>query len=195
MSSCNNHPTNFDRPYLLPVSARHPNALTALARSYAELLSSAHRPALPDVCYSASTSRAHHNHRLALVANTSEAMADALIRFVEQGRTDCGSSGKLPAQAAHGPVFVFTGMGPQWWGMGTELLATEPAFRQAALAVDEAFQSLSGWSLLWEMQLDKASSRMNQTQLAQPPCAPALSHIPHPFRRCRHGCPFHVRNA
>ena len=168
MSSCNNHPANVDRPYILPVSARHPNALTALARSYAELLSSAHGPALPDVCFSASISRAHHNHRLALVANTSEAMADALIRFVEQGRTDCGSSGKLPAQPARGPVFVFTGMGPQWWGMGTELLATEPAFRQAALAVDEAFQSLSGWSLLWEMQLDKASSRMNQTQVAQP---------------------------
>src|SRR5207237_5575907 len=149
-------------------SARHPNALTALARSYAELLSSVHGPALPDVCYSASIGRAHHNHRLALVANTSAAMADALIRFVEQGRTDCGSSGKLPAQPACGPVFVFTGMGPQWWGMGTELFATESVFRQAALAVDDAFQSLSGWSLLSEMQLDKASSRMNQTQIAQP---------------------------
>src|SRR5215471_21031807 len=96
MSSCNNHPANFDRPYLLPVSARHPNALTALARSYAELLSRECGPALADVCYSASISRAHHNHRLALVAGTSEAMADALIRFVEEEGTDCGSSGKLP---------------------------------------------------------------------------------------------------
>ncbi len=168
MSSCTNNPADFDRPHVLPVPARHPNALTALARSYTELLSSANGPALTDVCYSASISRAHHNHRLALVANTSEAMADALIRFVESGRTDCGSSGKLPAQPACGPVFVFTGMGPQWWGMGTELLATEPVFREAAVAVNEAFHSLSGWSLLSEMQLDKASSRMNQTEMAQP---------------------------
>jgi len=169
MSSCKNHPaSNFDRPCLLPLSARHPNALTALARSYAELLSSPDGPALPDVCYSASIGRAHHNHRLALVANTSEAMAGALIQFVEQGQTDCGSSGRLSVEPARGPVFVFTGMGPQWWGMGTELLATEPVFRRAALSVDEAFQSLSGWSLLREMQLDKGSSRMNETQVAQP---------------------------
>src|SRR5580698_4654937 len=97
MSSCNNHPAESDRPYLLPISARHPNALTALARSYADLLSSAPRPALPDICYSAAITRAHNNHRLALVANTSDAMADALIRFAEQGRTDCGACGKLSA--------------------------------------------------------------------------------------------------
>ena len=42
------------------------------------------------------------------------------------------------------------------------MLATEPAFRQAALAVDEAFQSLSGWSLLWEMQQEVIEPRRNR---------------------------------
>ena len=32
------------------------------------------------------------------------------------------------------PVFVFTGMGPQWWAMGRELMASEPVFREAAQA-------------------------------------------------------------
>ncbi|MFZ1084724.1 MAG: SDR family NAD(P)-dependent oxidoreductase [Terracidiphilus sp.] len=120
------------------------------------------------MCYSASIGRAHHNHRLAVVASSNKAMVDALTAFGEQGQTDSGVYGKLSARPTRGPVFVFTGMGPQWWGMGKELLANEPVFREAAFAVDQIFQSLSGWSLLAEMRVDKVSSRMNETQVAQP---------------------------
>src|SRR5262245_24551968 len=139
MSSWNKHRANCDRSYILPISARHPNALNALARSYAEMLSSVDAPALQDVCYSAAVGRAHHHHRLALLADSGEAMVTALLRFVDEGRTDRGACGKLAAQPPRKPVFVFTGMGPQWWGMGTELFETEPVFKEAARMVDDAF--------------------------------------------------------
>ena len=94
-------------------------------------------------------------------------MIHRLSSFAEHGRTDGGCEGKLPGRPGQ-TVFVFTGMGPQWWGMGAELFATEPVFREKALAVDEGFQSIAGWSLLAEMQRDESSSRMGETQVAQP---------------------------
>lgn len=156
------------RPHVLPLSARHPAALAALARSYAQLLSRVDAPSLPDVCYSAAVSRVHHTHRLALVARFADQMVRQLLAFAEQGRTESGCSGKAPANVQTGPVFVFTGMGPQWPGMGLELLDREPAFRQEAHAVDQEFRSQSGWSLLDAMRRDTESSRMHEAEIAQP---------------------------
>src|SRR5215510_14748270 len=130
-----------DRPHILPLSARHPEALAALARSYAEWLSRSDAPTLQDLCYSAAPGRAHHNHRLALVAESGDAMVGELRAFSEHGRTRRGCSGKVPARANCKPVFVFTGMGPQWWGTGIELLDHEPVFRQPAIAFDDLFRS------------------------------------------------------
>lgn len=66
------------------------------------------------------------------------------------------------------PVFVFTGMGPQWWAMGRELLAREPVFRATAEACDAAFVDVAGWSILTEMKADEQASRMADTRIAQP---------------------------
>ncbi|MBK6873988.1 MAG: hypothetical protein IPG94_22205 [Kineosporiaceae bacterium] len=44
-----------------------------------------------------------------------------------------------------GPVFVPSGMGPQWWGMARTLLTTEGTFRATAEKVDAIFTELSGY--------------------------------------------------
>ncbi|HEX8360252.1 MAG TPA: acyltransferase domain-containing protein, partial [Longimicrobium sp.] len=51
---------------------------------------------------------------------------------------------------------------------GRELLANEPVFREAVEACDEWFRPLAGWSLLEAMLADEASSRMEETEVAQP---------------------------
>ncbi|MGW7467920.1 beta-ketoacyl synthase N-terminal-like domain-containing protein [Streptomyces xantholiticus] len=69
------------RPYLLPLSARTPEALAALCRAYTAYLG-ADGPGtafpLRDICYSAAVRRQHHEHRLAVVASSHEEMAAAL---------------------------------------------------------------------------------------------------------------------
>ncbi len=66
------------------------------------------------------------------------------------------------------PVFVFSGMGPQWWAMGRGLLRDEPVFRDFAERCDALFSALAGWSVLAEMTRDEADSRVTETQIAQP---------------------------
>jgi len=154
-------------PYLLPLSARSEKALSALAQSYIDFLSEAKAPPLRDICYSASVRREHHNHRLALIADSRDGMVEQLQSFVN------GQSGHLltgqivPGQFAP-PVFVFTGMGPQWWAMGHELLQHEPVFRKVVEECDAIFQRLAGWSILAEMKADENHSKMGETQIAQP---------------------------
>ncbi|MCX4911443.1 type I polyketide synthase [Streptomyces sp. NBC_00878] len=45
-------------------------------------------------------------------------------------------------------VLVFPGQGSQWVGMGRELLASSPVFRDELTACSAAFESLLGWSVL-----------------------------------------------
>ncbi|MFJ6569872.1 beta-ketoacyl synthase N-terminal-like domain-containing protein [Streptomyces sp. NPDC091292] len=68
-------------PYLLALSARTPEALAALARSYTTHLrpggaGTAH--ALRDICFSALTRRQHHTHRMAVAGASHEEIVWAL---------------------------------------------------------------------------------------------------------------------
>ncbi|GHH86101.1 hypothetical protein GCM10018793_56730 [Streptomyces sulfonofaciens] len=67
--------------YLLPLSARSPEALADLVRAYAEYLGPYGRGAayqLRDICFSASTRRQHHPYRTAVVGTSHEEMLAAL---------------------------------------------------------------------------------------------------------------------
>lgn len=76
--------------------------------------------------------------------------------------------GRLREPGAQRLVWVFTGMGPQWWGMGRELLDAEPVFREAVERCDREVRRQAGWSLLDELTRPEAESRMAETWLAQP---------------------------
>jgi len=63
---------------------------------------------------------------------------------------------------------VFSGQGPQWPGMGRELLECEPIFRAVIERCDALVQAAAGWSLLRELQAQEAASRLAETEVAQP---------------------------
>ena len=155
------------RPAALLLSAKSANALQASAHAYAELLKAPNAPPLADVCNSAFQFRTQLAHRLVAVASSHESMVRELVGFAERQRSEHTVSGKLLAAPEPNPVFVFTGMGPQWWGMGRELYGNEPVFRDTADAIDQVFRSVAGYSILRELLKDEASSRMAETQIAQ----------------------------
>jgi acyl transferase domain-containing protein/acyl carrier protein len=156
------------QPEVLTLSARDRAALTKLAQSYIDVLSVDDAPTLRDLCFSASVHRAHHEHRLAVVASSVAEMELELSDFVESGLSSQACVGTTHTRSGCEPVFVFSGMGPQWWAMGRELYEHEPVYQKTAKAVDDIFQSLAGWSILDEMLAEESESRIEETQVAQP---------------------------
>jgi acyl transferase domain-containing protein/acyl carrier protein len=151
--------------YFLPISARSGAALNALVKSYGERLDAPEAPRLHDVCYSAALRRAHHDQRLALVADSREAMREQLQAFAERGQSKAVITGSSFAKGQK-PVWVFTGMGPQWWAMARELLNQEPVFRRTAEECDAIFRKLSEWRILDEMMADESNSRMSVAHIS-----------------------------
>lgn len=159
-----------DRARLLPLSARGNDALTATARAWRDWLAGLDGVNMDAVCHAAGVRRSHHDHRLALVAHSRGEFIEKLDEFLE-GRTGNGvitASDRLASRPERGPAFVFSGMGPQWWGMGQQLLREEPVYRAMIERCDALLSRHADWSLIEEMTRDEASSRMNETQISQP---------------------------
>jgi acyl transferase domain-containing protein/surfactin synthase thioesterase subunit len=156
-----------NNPYLLPLSARSLEALKALAKDYWNYLRSS-TASLADICHTASLRRSHHHQRLSLAFENREQLTDALEGFL-QGEAVVGlSSGQKKPNRRQKLAFIFSGQGPQWWGMGQQLLAQEPVFRATIEQCDALLAPLAKWSLLAEFQAEASQSRLGETEVAQP---------------------------
>ncbi|WP_280346379.1 type I polyketide synthase [Nocardia neocaledoniensis] len=169
---------------VMPLSARSEAAVRELARGVAERIADGADPAM--LAEAAWRRRHHHPVRAAF------AFADdtALVRGLMDLATGSGRVGRTVAKRATGPVYVFTGMGPQWWGMARELLtgtdlrhpgvppgpghtdaATTSAgdvFAAEARRIDAEFRAVAGWSIIEELLRPEAESRVTSTAVAQP---------------------------
>ena len=157
------------RAWLIPLSARSPEALRALTASYEQFLTTSNGdPSLSDIGYTTSLRRSHHDHRLAVVARSRKELADQLRAFAA-GEIAAGISADraVPGQR-FSLAFVFAGQGPQWWAMGRQLLAEEPLFGQVIERIDGLIRQWSDWSLLEELTADESMSRMQETAISQP---------------------------
>lgn len=150
-------PASGGRTHLLPISARSTSALRGLADSYATLLESEDAPPLKDICVAAAERREHHPLRAFVVADNSASAAMGL-RALEPEPDPVPVT---PADIA----CVYTGMGPQWWGMGRELLS-EPAFADVVATCDR-FLAGFGLSIRDEFMRTEPESRLTQTLFAQ----------------------------
>ncbi len=153
--------------YLLPISARSPEALRELANTYRQKIDTG-TSSLVDLCYSAAVHRSHHEHRLAVVGRDPVELSAALEAFTHGESHPRVVSGQSSENLQPGVVFIFSGQGPQWWGMGRELLSSEPVFRQSIEQIDHLLRIHAGWSLLDELGKSETDSRLDQTEIAQP---------------------------
>jgi acyl transferase domain-containing protein len=152
---------------LLPISAKTPQAVHDHVRAYRELLGSEQSPRLVDIVYTASSRRAHYVHRLSVVGRTKEEMAAQLDAYL-QGNTpsEVAQGQSTPARAK--VVFVFSGQGSQWLGMGRDLYQADASFRSVIDTCDNLMTSRLGWSILDELEATEGVSRITETHVAQP---------------------------
>lgn len=154
-------------PRMLPLSAHSGKALAALAERFADRIESADDQ-LDDILYTASHRRAHLSHRAAALGEDATALVAELRKLAAGEMTDGVVTGQKPFAGKDKAVFVYTGMGPQWWGMGQELYRGNRIFRKALDEADALFKEIAGFSILTEMLKDDESSEITRTEFAQP---------------------------
>ncbi|MGE6733045.1 acyltransferase domain-containing protein [Streptomyces sp. NPDC059900] len=86
-------------------------------------------------------------HRAAVIARGREELTTALERLAAREPDPRVLVGAPAAGAAPGAVWVFSGYGSQWAGMGSELLAAEPEFAAAVDRLEPLLRDEAGISL------------------------------------------------
>ena len=157
---------------VLPLSARSPEALLALAQRYAAWLDTHPDVDVTDVCFTAGAGRSHFDHRAALVVDSVQGTHELLAGLAENRlgpgavRGACGDRPKT--------AWLFTGQGSQYPGMARELFDTEPVFADTVTRCAEAVDPMLARPLL-EVMFDTDSdiggeggTALRHTSFAQP---------------------------
>ncbi|WP_382324585.1 SDR family NAD(P)-dependent oxidoreductase [Hydrogenophaga sp. UC242_50] len=151
---------------VLPLSARSPEALRALASRYADRLADAEALALEELCQAAALRRSALEVRAAFAAQDAASLREALQRFASgEGEGVQARPGERPRLA-----FVVPGQGAQWSGMARQLIAHEPVFRDILSQCDAAARPYLDVSILALLQAEpgSADAQLDRIDVVQP---------------------------
>lgn len=139
------------RPHALVVSARSRHRIGDVAAGLARQTVADDAPALKDLAH---TLAGHRRGPVcaAVVARTRQEAADRLAALAsdQEGPGIVAPCTDNPAARSSGtrrPVFVFSGHGSQWQGMGVRLLEENPFFAAAVDGLDPVYQEQAGVTL------------------------------------------------
>ena len=149
------------------VSGKTTEALRASARHLAGVLQGQPARALYDIAYHSVMRREWHAERAVVYGTDSESIAQALSQFADDNAPRYSVATGSAVANAQGPVFVYSGNGSQWAGMGRQLLA-EPVFAEAVHEIDNLFAPLAGYRLADELARAESANQYERTEIAQP---------------------------
>lgn len=142
--STNNQATQH-LPAVIPVSARNVARLRTQAGALAQYLRE-HPAPIDHVAATLWMRRSHESARAAVVADGIDGAAAALTALAEDVPDPSVVSGTVLPAAINGAVWVFSGHGSHWTGMGRELLDAAPEFAAVIDRIDPVFTAELGFS-------------------------------------------------
>ncbi|MFI5510348.1 sulfolipid-1 biosynthesis phthioceranic/hydroxyphthioceranic acid synthase [Mycobacterium sp. NPDC051804] len=147
-------------PLLFALSSTSADELRRTAGQLADWVQAHADVALPDLAYTLARRRGHRPVRTAVFAGSLQELTAGLREVTE---------GDAPYQAASGqddcgPVWVFSGHGSQWAGMGAALLANEPVFAATIAAVEPLIAEESGFSVTEAMTAPEVVTGVDRVQ-------------------------------
>jgi phthiocerol/phenolphthiocerol synthesis type-I polyketide synthase A len=132
----------------LVVSAKTDHGVASTAGMLAQWMQGAGAGvALADVAHTVNHHRSRHA-KFATVVAVDHEQAVAGLRALAAGYSMPGVVGPHQGPCRAGTVFVYSGQGSQWAGMGRQLLADEPEFATAVARLEPTFVEQVGFSLL-----------------------------------------------
>jgi len=163
-----------ERAWPIVLSARSEDALRGSALQLAQWLdershANGDSPLLPDLVYSLGARRNHHPYRLTIVTKSMTELVQELDGFgVKQESPKVRTAFTPRREAPPRIAFVMSGQGPQWWGMGRELMRHEPVFRATLERCAAALKPWARFSLFEELARTEETSQLQRTEIAQP---------------------------
>lgn len=163
-----------ERSWPIVLSARSEESLKQTAAQLAAWLeerahANGNSPVLPDLVYSLGARRNHHPYRLTTTARSMSDLAKELAAIGQGEESNLVRNSFTPRPENPPRVgFVMSGQGPQWWGMGRELMRHEPVFRETMERCAKAMKPWAKFDLLEELGRTEETSQMSRTEIAQP---------------------------
>ncbi|MEH3129452.1 MAG: type I polyketide synthase [Mycolicibacterium neoaurum] len=131
--------------HVLPVSGRSAKRLSANAGALADHLRSGH-DAMSDIAGTLWNRRSPEPVRAAIIAEDHREAVLALDALAAGTKHTSVATGSVVPGAERGAVWVFSGHGSHWAGMGAELLREEPAFAAVIDQIEPVFAAELGFS-------------------------------------------------
>jgi len=131
----------------LVMSGKTPERIASMAAALAEWMAGAGAGvALPDVAHTVNHHRDRHA-QFATVCARDRDQAVTGLRALAAGRSADGVVRPHEGPCGAGTVFVYSGQGSHWAGMGRQLLGDEPVFTGAIAEIEPVFVEQVGFSL------------------------------------------------
>ncbi len=157
-----------ERPlHVLTLSAQNEHALKEFAGLISNHLET--DTDLADVAYTLNTGRAQLIHRLALTAADSEQAQTLLTAYVDGTLLPSEIHvARIPSADAPRIVFLFTGQGAQYIGMGKQLYDSQPVYRQAIDQCDAILNQYLDGKSIKSIMFEDSAEQLNDTRYTQP---------------------------
>ncbi|SEH65919.1 polyketide synthase 5 [Mycolicibacterium rutilum] len=154
-------------PLMFPLSSTSAEELRRTAGRMADWLAQSgdgngRGPAinLADLAYTLTRRRGHRSVRTAVIAGGRDELITE-FRAVAEGDTPFQPA---VAQDDRGPVWVFSGQGSQWAGMGAELLTREPVFAATIAELEPLIARESNFSVTQAMSAPETVTGIDRVQ-------------------------------
>ena len=157
-----------NQPELLPISARTPAALDAMAANLAAHLERHPEQNFADVIHTLQRGRREFGCRRAIVARNA---AEAIERLNNPDAFSVANDGEAIPRGGYKPTFMFPGQGAQYVGMTRDLYDAIPSYRTDIDYCCHAASKLMNADLreiIFAEVSDAARRRLTETWLAQP---------------------------
>ncbi|KAI8514684.1 PREDICTED: uncharacterized protein LOC109477090 [Branchiostoma belcheri] len=120
--------------------------------------------------YTAANRYQHHAERLAIVVNRPDDAVQKLNLMMRGEKLKPAVEGKVHAESDRSKmVFVFSGMGTQWWGMARNLALEDPVFGDVIQRFEDLLKTLGAdWSITDMLTKETSPDKINRTDISQP---------------------------